>query len=103
MWSQYQHVTVQRVDDVLVIGLLDPKLFDTIIVSQLQDELLLLVETEGPERLQRRGPGGQFRENWVLKDTDHAAARPLALEMHGFLGFEIAVGGVPNPLNHLRV
>jgi anti-anti-sigma regulatory factor len=50
MWSKYQHLTVQRVEDILVIGLIDPKLFDTTIVTQLQDELLLLVETEMPKK-----------------------------------------------------
>ena len=50
MWSKYQHLTVRRADDVLVIELIDPKLFDTTIVTQLQDELLRLVETERPSK-----------------------------------------------------
>lgn len=50
MWSEYQHLIVRLADDVLVIELIDPKLFDTTIVTQLQDELLRLVETERPSK-----------------------------------------------------
>lgn len=50
MWSDYEHLVVRRVDDVLVIELLDPKLFDTTIVTQLQDELVRLVDTEQPQK-----------------------------------------------------
>jgi anti-anti-sigma regulatory factor len=48
MSSEYQHLVVRRAGDVLVVELIDPKLFDTTTVTQLQDELLLLVETERP-------------------------------------------------------
>lgn len=48
MWSQYQHLVVRREGDVLVVELIDPKLFDTTTVTQLQEELLLLVDTERP-------------------------------------------------------
>ncbi|MBI2479226.1 MAG: STAS domain-containing protein [Planctomycetia bacterium] len=48
MWSEYQHLVVRREGDVLVVELIDPKLFDTTTVTQLQDELLLLVDTERP-------------------------------------------------------
>lgn len=50
MWSEYQHLTVRRADDVLVIQLIDPKLFDTTTVTQLQDELLCLVDAERPAK-----------------------------------------------------
>ena len=49
-WSEYEHLVIRRADDVLVIELIDPKLFDTATVTQLQDELLLLVDTERPEK-----------------------------------------------------
>ncbi|HUG69689.1 MAG TPA: STAS domain-containing protein [Pirellulaceae bacterium] len=50
MYSHYQHLTVRREGDVLVVELIDPKLFDTTTVTQLQDELLLLVDTERPRK-----------------------------------------------------
>ena len=50
MVSEYQHLIVRREHDVLVIELVDPKLFDTITVTQLQEELLRLVDTERPSR-----------------------------------------------------
>ncbi|MBC8352505.1 MAG: STAS domain-containing protein [Planctomycetes bacterium] len=50
MWSEYQHLIVRLAGDVLVIELIDPKLFDTTTVTQLQDELLLLVGTEQPNK-----------------------------------------------------
>lgn len=50
MWSEYQHLVVRREGDILVVELIDPKLFDTTTVTQLQDELLLLVDTERPSK-----------------------------------------------------
>ena len=50
MWSDYQHLMVRREDNVLVIELIDPKLFDTTTVTQLQDELLRLVDAERPSK-----------------------------------------------------
>ncbi|MDA1049972.1 MAG: STAS domain-containing protein [Planctomycetota bacterium] len=44
-------MTVRRADGVLVVELIDPKLFDTATVTQLQDELLLLVDTERPSKM----------------------------------------------------
>ncbi len=51
MWSDYQHIRVRSIQDVLIIELIDPKLFDTEIVTQLQDELLRLVDTDKPHKL----------------------------------------------------
>ncbi len=51
MWSEYQHIVIRRADDVLVVELIDPKLFDTTIVTQLQDELFKLVDTERPAKV----------------------------------------------------
>lgn len=50
MWSDYQHLMVRLEGDVLVIELIDPKLFDTTTVTQLQDELLRLVDAERPSK-----------------------------------------------------
>jgi|CXWL01.1.fsa_nt_gi anti-anti-sigma regulatory factor len=50
MWSEYEHLRVRREDEVLVVELIDPKLFDTITVTQLQDELLRLVDAERPRK-----------------------------------------------------
>ena len=59
------------------------------------------VKTEGPERLQSCRPSSQFREKRILKDTDHAAGRPMALEMRGTPGATwrrmIPIGPVPKP------
>ncbi len=49
-WSDYQHLVIRREDDVLVVELIDPKLFDTTTVTQLQDELLLVMDTERPSK-----------------------------------------------------
>jgi anti-anti-sigma regulatory factor len=49
-WSEYQHLLIRREGEVLVVELIDPKLFDTTTVTQLQDELLLLVDTERPSK-----------------------------------------------------
>lgn len=49
-WNEYQHLLIRREGDILVVELIDPKLFDTITVTQLQDELLLLVDTERPSK-----------------------------------------------------
>ena len=50
MWSEYQHLMVRREGDVLVVELIDPKLFDTTTVTKLQDELLRLVDAERPSK-----------------------------------------------------
>ncbi|MCA9120386.1 MAG: STAS domain-containing protein [Planctomycetaceae bacterium] len=50
MWNDYQHLVVRHEGDVLVIELIDPKLFDTTTVTQLQDELLSLVDAERPDK-----------------------------------------------------
>jgi anti-anti-sigma regulatory factor len=50
MWNDYQHLMVRQEGDVLIIELIDPKLFDTTTVTQLQDELLRLVDAERPSK-----------------------------------------------------
>ncbi len=50
MSSDYEHLIVRNDGDVLVVELIDPKLFDTTTVTQLQDELLQMVDTERPSK-----------------------------------------------------
>jgi anti-anti-sigma factor len=48
--SDYEHFRIRNVDDVLIIELVDPKLFDVSIVMAWQEELLRLVDRELPTR-----------------------------------------------------
>ena len=48
--ADYPHFALLRDDDVLTIQLIDPKLFDTATIAQLQEDLLDLVEREQPQR-----------------------------------------------------
>ena len=50
MSSEYKHLVVRLEDDVLIIQLIDPKLFDTTTVTELQDELLRVVDTQLPSK-----------------------------------------------------
>lgn len=50
MSSDYQHLVVSTENDILVVHLIDPKLFDTTTVTALQDELLRVVATERPSK-----------------------------------------------------
>lgn len=50
MSSDYEHLVVRLEKHVLVIQLIDPKLFDTTTVTELQDELLRVVDTERPSK-----------------------------------------------------
>lgn len=49
--SDQKHFEVQVQGDVCMIHLIDPKLFDTLIVTELQDELLEYIESEQPQKL----------------------------------------------------
>ena len=49
MSGDYKHLVVRIEQNVLVIQLIDPKLFDTTTVTELQDELLRVVENEQPQ------------------------------------------------------
>ncbi|MEO8493687.1 MAG: STAS domain-containing protein [Planctomycetota bacterium] len=45
MSNDYEHLVVRVQDNTLIIQLIDPKLFDSTTVTELQDELLLVVNT----------------------------------------------------------
>lgn len=47
----YEHFAVNRVDGVFMVELSDPKLFDTAVITEWQDELLRLVDTERPAKM----------------------------------------------------
>lgn len=47
----YRHFNVRTVKDVLVAHLIDLRLFDTLIVNELQDELLALIDKEQPKKV----------------------------------------------------
>ena len=48
--SDFQHFRVKRADDILIVELVDPLLFDVAVVMAWQDELLRLVGLELPKR-----------------------------------------------------
>ena len=43
--ADYQHFSVQLIDDVAVVQVLAPRLSDSLTVSEFQDELLGMIET----------------------------------------------------------
>ncbi len=45
---QYRHFTVEPRANVIVVQLIDPKLADSLMVTELQDELLNMIEMENP-------------------------------------------------------
>ena len=49
--AELQHFAVQLVDDVAVAQVLVPKLTDSLTVSEFQDELLAMIETDLPKKL----------------------------------------------------
>ncbi len=49
--ADFQHFSVQLVDDVAVVQVLAPKLSDSLTVSEFQDELLGMIETDQPKKL----------------------------------------------------
>lgn len=50
MSDTYEHFSVTRTNGVLIVVLSDPKLFDTAVITEWQEELLSLVEAEGPNK-----------------------------------------------------
>ena len=51
MPQDYKHFEVSQVGDITLLKLVDPKLFETMIVSELQDELVTFVETLRPKKV----------------------------------------------------
>ena len=49
--SSYRHFDTERLEDVLVVRLVDRRLADSMAVSELQDELLLLLERDPTKKL----------------------------------------------------
>jgi anti-anti-sigma factor len=49
--AAYRHFNTERIEDVLVIRLVDRRLADAMAVSELQDELLLVLEREPTKKL----------------------------------------------------
>lgn len=49
--SKYKHFEVETIRDVSVLRLIDPQLFDTLIVTELQDELIDFVEAATPGKV----------------------------------------------------
>lgn len=46
-----EHFKVQQEGDVTIVQLLDPRLFDTLMVSELQDELVEYLDNERPMKV----------------------------------------------------
>lgn len=51
MSTHYQHFNFHTNKDVKIIQLVDVRLFDTLVVNELQDELLELIEKHRPKKL----------------------------------------------------
>ncbi len=49
--AQFRHFSIEIEKGVTVVRLQDPRLADTLLVSELEDELLRLIDTESPEKL----------------------------------------------------
>ena len=49
--ADFQHFSVQPVDDVTVVQVLVPRLSDSLTVSEFQDELLAMIEADLPKKL----------------------------------------------------
>jgi anti-anti-sigma regulatory factor len=49
--ANYQRFEVQTCGDVMVLHLADPKLFETLMVSELEDELLAVISESSPKKL----------------------------------------------------
>ena len=49
MSSDYEHLVVRHMQNALIIQLIDPKLFDTNTVTELQDEMLRAIDEEKPQ------------------------------------------------------
>lgn len=47
----YRHFNTSRINDVLVVQLINPRLFDAIIINELQDELLAMLDKQQPRKL----------------------------------------------------
>jgi anti-anti-sigma regulatory factor len=48
---EYRRFDLVEEQDVTVVQLVDPKIFDTLVVSDLEDELLSLVELKAPKKV----------------------------------------------------
>jgi anti-anti-sigma regulatory factor len=48
---EYRRFDVVEEQDVTIVQLVDPKIFDTLVVSDLEDELLNLVELQAPAKV----------------------------------------------------
>ena len=49
--SNYKHFETQQLDEITEVRLVDPKLFETLIVNELQDELLRYLDEQRPRKL----------------------------------------------------
>jgi len=49
--ADFQHFSVQLVDDVVVLQVLAPRLSDSLTVSEFQDELLDMIDSDLPKKL----------------------------------------------------
>ena len=49
--ADFQHFSRQLVDDVVVLQVLAPRLSDSLTVTEFQDELLEMIDTDHPQKL----------------------------------------------------
>jgi anti-anti-sigma regulatory factor len=49
--TNYERFEIQTQKDVTIVHLADPKLFETVMVSELEDELLALIEERRPKKV----------------------------------------------------
>lgn len=49
--SEFRHFSIQQLGDITLLELADPNLFESLMVSELHDELLDYIATHSPRRL----------------------------------------------------
>jgi anti-anti-sigma regulatory factor len=85
--AEFQHFAVQQVDDVAVVQVLEPKLSDSLTVSEFQDELLAMIDTDLPKKLVVSFKGVQQCStaiiNGLLRAKDHLTTAEGKLRLCG--------------------
>lgn len=76
----YQHFSVRLVDGVTVVQVITPKLSDSLTVSEFQDELLDMIDTDRPLRVVVSFKGVQHCSTAVINGLLRAKKRLLVAD-----------------------
>lgn len=77
--SRYRHFDVRQEDQVLIVHLVDPRLFDSLVVNALEDELLEMIDQEKPKKLLVSFDGVTHCSTTVINGLLRAKKRLLTL------------------------